>query len=63
LTSSIQVPSPSVPQSVTFVMNSSTCLPANGVRSIVQSFQPDELPVNAFQVPVPVSAVGSHAMF
>src|SRR5215203_2903040 len=59
--SSIQVPSPSVPQSVTLVMNSSTSLPANGVRSTVQSCQPAELPVKAFHVPSPIPAVGSHS--
>ena len=57
LRSSTHVPRPSVPQSVTLVMNSSTCLPANGVRSTVQSVQPDELPVNAFHAPLPVSAL------
>src|SRR5215213_1208191 len=41
-----------VAQSVMYVIETSTCLPAYGVRSTFHCCQPPELPVAAFQVPV-----------
>ena len=41
-----------MPQSVITLIRRSTFLPANCDRSTVQSVQPPELPVNAFQSPV-----------
>src|SRR5690606_24669381 len=49
--SSRKTPAPWVAQSLTYVIETSTCLPAYGVRSIRHCCQPPELPEAAFQEP------------
>src|SRR3990172_1606732 len=50
--SSTNAPSPCVAQSLTYAIESSTCLPAYAERSTRHCCQPPEAPENAFHVPV-----------
>src|SRR5436190_10210429 len=51
LASSTNTPRPCEDGSVSYVIDTSTCLPANGVRSTLQSWNPLELPVAPFHAP------------
>src|SRR5919206_1706231 len=58
--SSMNTPSPCVAQSLTYAIETSTCLPAKVDRSTDHCCQPPELPEAAFQEPV--DPVGEHVV-